>query len=235
MKTTKTVFITVLTTLFILALLVPGGVAAAGEKILTATKVEGSAGSKVVLAVTAENLKGAEGGQFTLTFDQSLVKPITIEPGDLVFSSEGNLHMSNLEYAPGELIFMWVTAGADTNESGAVCLITFELLKEGTTAIIFKDLIIVDGNGDTPKSVAGQIIIRPAGSGSNQETDSEASDSATDDEDAAEEVISEEEEDDPNIVAERSGVNPFLVLIPMVIIIALAVFYYLVKKRGKDN
>ncbi len=235
MKITKTVFIIVLAMLFILAALVPGSVAAAGEKVLSATKVEGAVGSKVVLTVKGENLKGTEGGQFTLTFDQSLVKPITIEPGDLVLSSEGNLHMANLEYAPGELIFMWVTASADTNESGAVCLITFELLKEGTTTIGFEDLIIVDGIGDKPKSVAGQIKIGPAGSGPGQESDSEASDSETDDEDAAEEVIGEEEEDDPSLVAERSGVNPFLVLIPIVIIIALAVFYYLVKKRGKDN
>jgi hypothetical protein len=237
MKTLKTVFITALATLLILAVLVPGSVAAAGEKVLSATKVEGGVGSKVVLAVRGENLKGSEGGQFTLTFNQGLVKPITIEPGGLVLSAESNLHMANLEYAPGELIFMWVTANADTIDSGAICLITFDLLKEGTTAIGFKDLVVVDGSGDMPKSVVGQIKIGPAGSSQETITDSEqAADSGESEPAAGEEVIGEEEtENDQNLVTDRVGVNPLMVLVPIIIIVVLAVVYYLVKRQRKDK
>ena len=236
MKKTITAIIAILAALLILVLLLPGSVAAAGEKVFSATKVESGVGSKAVLTVKGENLKGSEGGQFTLTFDQSLVKPIYIEPGDLVLSAENNLHMANLEYAPGELIFMWVTASANTDNNGAVCLITFELIKEGTTAIGFKDLIIVDGNGETPKSVAGQIKIGPAGSGPGQDSDSDQTDSSTGDEDAGEGVIGEEEMgDDETIVTNRLGVNPLLVLVPIIVIVALAVVYFVVKKQGKDK
>jgi hypothetical protein len=236
MRKTITANFALLAALFILVLFLPGSAVAAGEKALSATKLEGDVGSKVVLIVKGENLQGSEGGQFTLTFDHSLVKPITIEPGDLILSSEGNLHMANLEYAPGELIFMWVTASADTKESGSVCLITFELHKEGVTTIGFKDLIIVDGSGETPKSVAGQIKIGPAGSGPGQESDSEESDSSTDDEEAGEELIGEEEmEDDETIVIDRVGVNPFLILMPIIIIVALTVAYFVVKGRGKNH
>jgi hypothetical protein len=242
MKKRVTTIIAILAALLFLAVLLPGSVAAAGEKLLTATKVEGSAGSKVILTVNAENLKGSEGGQFTLTFDQGLVKPITIEPGDLILSSDGNLHMANLEYAPGELIFMWVTASADTDDSGAICRITFDLLTEGTTAIGFKDLVVVDGNGETPKSIAGQINIGPAGSGQETTTDSEqAADSGESDLEAGEEgssegVIDEEEtENDQNLVTDRVGFNPLLVLVPIIIIVVLAVVYYLVKKQGKTS
>ncbi len=236
---TKTAIITILAALLILVMLLPGSVAAVGEKVLTATKVEGGAGGKAVLTVTAENLEGSEGGQFTLTFDQSLVKPISIEPGDLILSSENNLHMDNLEYAPGELIFMWVTVSADTKGSGAICRITFDLLKEGTTAVGFKELIIVDGNDATAKSVAGQIRIGAAGSGQgtttgpDQETDSDETDPASVEEGSEEEVIGEE--DDEEIVADRVGVNPFLVFVPIIIIVALAVVYYLIRKSRKNK
>jgi hypothetical protein len=237
MKTMKTVFIKALVALFILALLVPGSVAAAGEKVLSAAKVEGGAGSKVILAVRGENLKGSEGGQFTLTFHQGLVKPIAIEPGELVLSAESNLHMANLEYAPGELIFMWVAANADTTDSGAICLITFDLLKEGTTAIGFKDLVVVDGSGDMTKSVAGQIKIGPAGSGQETIPDSEqAADSSESDPAISEEVIGEEEtENDQNLVTDRVGFNPLMVLVPIIIIIVLAVVYHALKKQGKEK
>ncbi len=242
MRKTKTATIRILAALLIMAMFLSGSVAAAGEKVLTATKVEGDAGSKVVLTVKAENLKGSEGGQFTLTFDQNLVKPISIEPGDLILSAGNDLHMANLEYAPGKLIFMWVTASAETIDSGAICLITFDLLKEGTTVVGFDEVIVVDENGEIPKSVAGQIKIGPAGSTQgtttdpDQETDSDETDPALIEEGADEEVIGEENgEEDEKIVADRVAVNPLLIIVPLIIIAALAGVYYLTIKSRKKT
>ncbi len=242
MRKTKLAIFTILAALLIMAMLLSGSAAAAGEKVLTATKVEGGAGGKVVLTVNAENLKGSEGGQFTLTFDQTLVKPISIEPGELVLSAGNDLHMANLEYAPGKLIFMWVTASADTIDSGAICRVTFDLLKEGTTAIGFNEVIIVDGNGEAPKTVAGQIKIGAAGSTQGnatdpgQETDSDETDSALNEEGAEGEVIGEgNEEEDKKIVADRVAVNPFLIIVPLIVIVALAGVYYLTRKSRKKT
>lgn len=233
----KTLLIVVLAALMI-SLVITGSAAAAEGLKIKAASVEGGAGSQVVLNVTAEKVAGSEGGQFILTFDQSLIKPVLIEPGDLVLSTESNLHMANLEYAPGELIFMWVTANADTKDSGVVCKVTFDLLKAGTTAIGFKDLIIVAETGDTASSVAGQIKVSPATPGGgpvtdpDQETEPGEDDPEPGEDDPAEEVIGEDETTDPN---ERTGINPILVVIPIIVIIALGVIYYLIKKSGSKG
>jgi len=237
----KALLIAVLAALMISLVFAGSATAAEGLKI-SAASVEGGAGSQVVLNVTAEKVAGSEGGQFTLTFDQSLVKPVLIEPGDLVLSAENSLHMANLEYAPGELIFMWVTAKADTKDSGVICKVKFDLLKAGTAEIGFKDLIIVAETGDAASSVAGRIKITPAVPGEETETDPgqgtepEASDPEPGEDDPAEEVIGEDDEEgESTILDRRTGINPILVVIPIIVIIALGVIYYLIKKSGNKG
>lgn len=231
--------LSVITVALMVSLVFAGSAAAAeGFKILAA-KVEGGAGGQVTVSITAENATGSEGGQFNLTFDQSLVKPVSIEPGDLVLSAESNLHMANLDYAPGELMFMWVTANADTKDSGVICRITFNLLRDGTTAISVEDLIVVAGSGETATSSAGQIKVGTGTPGLDPGTDSGGGNGADEDEPAAgedgegEAVIGEgNERDDDDIVARQEGINPILVVIPIIIIVALAVVYYLMKRSG---
>ena len=227
---------------FIVSLIFTGSAAAAEGLKISATRVEGGAGGQVIVNITAEKAKGSEGGQFTLTFDQGLVRPVSIEPGDLVLSAESNLHMANLDYAPGELIFMWITANADTKDSGVVCKVTFDLLKQGTTAIAFKDLIIVAESGESAVSTAGQIKIVPPSPGQGavtdpgQETEPEADDLESGEDEPEEEVIGEDDaEGKNNITDERTGVNPILVVIPIAIIVALGVIYYLMKKSGNKG
>ncbi len=238
-KNNKALLIVIMVALLISLVFAGSATAAEGLKI-TAAKVEGGAGSQVIVNITAEKAAGSEGGQFTLTFDQSLVKPVLIEPGDLVLSAENSLHMANLEYAPGELMYMWVTANADTKDSGVICRVTFDLLKAGTTAIGFKDLIIVAETGDAASSVAGQINIKPANPGEGSATEpgqeTEEGDPEPGEGEPAEEVISEDDEkgETENIVW-RTGINPILVVIPIIIIIALGVTYYLMKKSGNKG
>ena len=222
---------------FLISLVIPGSATAAEGLKITAAKVEGGAGSQVIVNVTAEKAAGSEGGQFTLTFDQSLVKPVLIEPGDLILSAGSGLHMANLDYAPGELIFMWVTANADTEDSGVICRVTFDLLKAGTTEVNFKDLIIVAETGDAASSFAGQIIIKPATPGEGPATgpgqEPEEGDPESGEDDSAEEVIGEDDEEgETEVIDERTGINPILVVIPIIVIITLGVIYYLLKRTG---
>jgi hypothetical protein len=232
-KINKALFITIIVAFFISLVFTGSATAAEGFKI-TAAKVESGAGSQVIVNITAEKVAGSEGGQFTLVFDQSLVKPVLIEPGDLVLAAENSLHMANLDYAPGELIFMWVTANADTKDSGVICRVTFDLLKAGTTDVGFKDLIIVAETGDAASSTAGQIKVNPPTPGGEPVTDPGEDDPEPGEDDPAEEVIGEDGgEGETDIIAERTGVNPILVVIPIVVIIALGVVYYLLKRT--DN
>ncbi len=238
----KSTLLFVATAALLVTMVFTGNAAAAeGFKIAAAT-VEGGVGNQLKVAITAENATGTEGGQFTLTFDQSLVKPVAIEPGDLVLSADSNLHMANLDYAPGELIFMWVTAAADTKDSGVVCRVTFDLLKVGTTTIGFKDLIIVAENSEAAGYNAGRIKVGPVASGEGtvtapgQDTEPAAGNPQRGEgEDVpVEEVISEggtQSEDE--IIEERTGINPILIVIPIIIIVGLGVIYRLVKKSGE--
>ncbi len=232
----------VLTVALFAGLVFAGSAAAAEGLKVSAAKVEGGAGSQVILDITAAKLAGSEGGQFTLTFDQRLVRPVSIEPGNLVREAENSLHMANLDYAPGELIFMWVTANADTKGSGVICRVTFDLLKAGTTAIGFKDLIIVAETGDAAGSVAGQIKVSPAASGSEteagpgQETGSMGDNPENGDGEPAEEVIGGGNgEAGTAITGERTGINPILAVIPIAVVIVLGIVGYLIKKSGKKK
>jgi len=227
-KNNKTLLIVIMVALLI-SLVFAGSATAAEALKITAVKVEGGAGSQVIVDVTAEKAAGSEGGQFTLTFDQSLVRPVLIEPGDLVLSAENSLHMANLEYAPGELIFMWVTANADTKDSGVICRVTFDLLKAGTTEVGFKDLIIVAETGDAANSTAGRIKVSPPPPGGGPVTDTDQeTEPGEDDPEPGE----DDEEGKTEVIDERTGINPILVVIPIIVIIALGVIYYLLKRNG---
>lgn len=240
-KISKALLVVVIATLTMIMLFAGSAAAAEGFRI-TAARVEGGAGSQVTVSITAERAKESEGGQFTLTFDQSLVKPVKIEPGNLILEADNSLHMGNLDFAPGELIYMWVTANADTKDSGVICRVTFDLLKAGTTALNFKDLIIVADTGDAATAVAGQIKINPGSPGEGPVTDPdsdeepEADDPDQGEDDQLEEVIGEDdEESETDIIAEQTGINPILVVIPIAVIVVLGVVYYLMKKTGNKK
>lgn len=126
---------------------------------LSAARVEGDVGEQVVINVTASNAAGTKGGQFTLSFDPTLVRPVSLEAGELVTAASDNLYMANLEYAAGELIYLWVTVMADTADAGVVCTITFELLKGGQTELRFRDVIVAPDDFGVGTSVPGRITV----------------------------------------------------------------------------
>ncbi len=143
MTSAKSVFKGFLFLSVLLTVLLAAGmeVSATGLTLLAEEK-EVVGEDRVEVAIKAENAAGVEGGQFVLHFDPALLKPVSIEEGKLVKEASDSLSMANLEYAEGQLMFMWITAHADTADSGELCIITFDLLEEGDTALEIKDIVI---------------------------------------------------------------------------------------------
>jgi len=137
-------------------------IAAAEGLKLSVERQSGSTGGQAIVKVTAENATGSEGGQFLLSFDPDLVRPVLAEAGELVTDSDSSLYMVNLEYAPGQLMFMWVTVFADTADSGIICTISFDLLKEGETQLRITDVVVAPAGFEVVQTVSGGITIGDA-------------------------------------------------------------------------
>ncbi len=189
--------------------------AAASEMLtLSVTEARGRVGDGISVTVTAENAAGTGGGQFVINYDPEFVKPLSIEGGALIKDASNNIDMANPEYAEDQMMFIWVTPGADTADSGVVCTITFELLKEGEVLIEI-DEVVISPDGVDFTVEPGKVYIEG---------------------NSVEPGVDEEENDelDPDQAAvdgEGSGFNPAVIV--LIIIAALAVVGFIVFKRFK--
>lgn len=138
-------------------------IGAEGLKLSAVALKGGNVGEHATVTVAAEEAAGFEGGQFVLNFDPLLVKPVLVETGSLVANAQGSLQMANVNYGPGQLIFMWVTPFADTAESGVVCTITFELLREGVALLEFSEVVLSPAGMNAGKAVSGKIAVGDKG------------------------------------------------------------------------
>ena len=134
-----------------------------GFKLSVVVEKGGTVGEKATVKVLADHAAGIEGGQFILNFDPTLVRPLIIETGELVSEAEGKLHMANVDYGPGQLIYMWVTPYADIADSGLICTITFELLKEGNAILEFSDVVLAPEGNVAKNAAPGRIVVRGLG------------------------------------------------------------------------
>ncbi len=214
---------TYLAILMLILIMLPQSATAANGVILEATEVAGGAGDEAIVTINAENAAGTEGGQFILTFDPDLVRPLSVEPGALITAADSNMHMANLEYAPGQLMFMWVTVMADTAESGPLCTITFELLAEGFVNLDFEEVIIVPEEIGLASAGPGEIRIgavepEPA-NGVDPEPDADVADEVT---------VNEETE-------AASGVNPVLIIALIALAVLLTVVAFIFRKPKKKK
>ncbi len=149
--------------MLILISLTTGDLQAAEGLRLVASEEEGAGGEIISVIIRAENAVGSEGGQFILNFDPALVRPVAVESGELVKSAASGLYMANLEYAEDQLMFMWITAAADTAEDGDICIISFELFSEGETRLTFEEIIISPGETIAASPIDGKITIDYSG------------------------------------------------------------------------
>ncbi len=129
----------------------------------------GRIGDNVSVKITISNAAGIWGGQFDLSFDPSILKPVSVSGGDYIPEEQGdpvlsgNFMEANLHYAPGMIRILWVTADGSTAASGVVCTVVFEILEEGESVINFNDLMI---EAPTERAVTapspGRITALPA-------------------------------------------------------------------------
>ena len=197
--------------LLVIAITVPGTLLAADNMLLTVSNAGGDTGDLVEVSISIDNASGTEGGQFVLNFDQGLLKPIALEAGNFLEESDNSMEMANLEYAPGQLMFIWVTAAADTEDSGVLCTITFELLKEGESLLEIDEVIISPDGIDT--DIEPGLITAPA--------------------DDINELADTEDAAGIDVAAEEGRTSPIVIILAVAALaIAGYVAYRLIKKPG---
>jgi len=183
--------------------------AAEGFKLI-ASEEKGVSGEEVVVTISAENAALTEGGQFVLGFDPELLRPVSVEPGKLLTEASSALDMANLEYNEGQLMFIWITAMADTEDSGEVCLITFDLLTKGETLLEFYDIVIAPETIEDVTAIPGKVIVNS-------------------------EAGIQEDNDQGALLAIITGTNGYLWLIVLIVlvIVAAAAGFVILRKRKK--
>ncbi len=245
--------VVVVVALIILGVFILPGVSQGSEGfLLSASEEKDLSGKEVTVTIRAENAAGSEGGQFVLNFDPDLVKPVSAEAGEMVIKAASGLHMTNLEYDRGQLMFMWVTAAADTPDSGEIGVITFELLQEGDTSLEFEELLVAPDSLKPAVPIAGRITVAgvgvEVGSNGNQD-DEEITDrdgipeDEQEDEDIDNDVLQEGETEtdsdsedevavDVGSEAERGSNTLLIVLIVAVVLISAG---FVVFKRSRKT
>ncbi len=232
--------------IFLIAIITSSAVSGAeGFKLSAVVENGGKVSEHATVTITAEHAAGLEGGQFILKFDPSLVKPVLIETGSLVADAQGSLQMANVNYGPGQLIFMWVTPFADTADSGVVCTITFELLSEGVALLEFDEIVLSPARVNAGKSVSGKIAVGDKGVGQgNNEQDNLGQDGATEglDGNAGSDVDPAPSDDlnsDNGLATGTDLTNkntiPLLPVGLAIFTVILAVGYFLIKRSKKTG
>ena len=213
MRSIFKVMILIVPAVFMLMVLIaPKSSVAADSLVLSITEAAGEAGEEVAVKIIADNAANTEGGQFVLNFDPELVKPVSIEAEALITDSASSLDMANLEYASGQMMFMWVTAAADTEDSGYLCTITFELLKEGESLLEIDEVVISPDGFDV---ILEPGIITVEGKGSDMGMD----------QDENHEVAVAQSADGEGVPGQDRGVNPVVIVLIVLAGFALAGFF----------
>ncbi len=212
--------------------------AAEGLK-LSVDRQSGSVGGQVVVKIAAENATGSEGGQFSLSFNSDLVRPVLAEAGELVTEADSSLYMANLEYAPGQLMFMWVTAYADTADSGTVCTIMFELLIEGETLLELDNIVVAPDGIEVGRTASGKITIGDTGEvmGVDQEENDHNGPDREEEEDEMvnenQERVNGEDNGEDSLTETAGAVSNTLLYIGLIVIAAAAAGGFVIFKRRK--
>lgn len=144
LKRKKTVLLTLVLCISFLLLFSQVAFAADGVK-LKASSAAGLSDEEVTITISIENAEGTEGGQFDLKFDPDYVFPVKVNEGSFVSDASESNFMTNLaalESDDDTLKVIWVTPFGDTDDSGVVCTIEFELLDEGDSALVFAGVVI---------------------------------------------------------------------------------------------
>jgi len=222
----KLTYLTKLIIIIMLAVLVLSSSVAGSDKlVLSVTEARGSTGDTVEVSVMIDNAGDTEGGQFILNYDHDLLKPVALTSEGFLDSASDSLDMENLDYAPGQIMYMWVTAAADTDNSGTLITVTFELLKEGESLLEI-DEVVISPEGIEVTSETGMIVV--AGNGvAEPEPEPDA-------EEDLDEVDSEQVAEVEEPAEDEGGTSILLIVIALVLVVAAAafVFFRVINKPG---
>ena len=232
----KAYLIKLIAAFLILVFMMPQSIAAAEGLKLSASGGKGDIGDQVIIIIKAENAAGSEGGQFLLTYNRELIKPVSVVVGDLIAGADSVMHMANLEYGPGQIMYMWVTVYADTADTGVVCKIVFDLLKNGEALIKLSEIVVAPDTLAVAAALPGKIII---GDGSAGPGDSETADPDQDagqpeennNEDSDDEIDEDSEKNDEPITGSGSDDNSFFYVIGFVALVFLLTIGFALFKR----
>ncbi len=126
---------------------------------LSAESKSAEIGDTVVINISIENAAETSGGQFDLSYNPDMLKVTNIEKGQLVASVDDEQFMSNKDFADNRLRVIWVTPNADTNNSGVVCSISFEVIDHGTSDLNFSNIIIAPEGAAVGSPSSGRITV----------------------------------------------------------------------------
>ncbi len=120
--------------------------------VLTVSDEEGVVTFKQTVEITVKDADYMAGGQFILSYDDSIVKPVSVTPGSLL-GDIGATFIVNLEHEQG-IFIAWAGATQFVETEGIVCTIEFEVMAEGTTDLEISELYLFDEESEVIPSVS---------------------------------------------------------------------------------
>ncbi len=142
-------------------LLVFSSVAFADQEVkLSASSETGDIDDEVTVTISIENAEGTEGGEFVLTYDPDLLKPTKLDEGAFVTAAQSDMLDFNLDFANDKIKVLWITPYGDTDDSGVVCTITFELLAEGESNLTFSEIVFAPDGYEAAAPVSGKVTVQ---------------------------------------------------------------------------
>jgi len=156
LKKRKIILITIVLCVSFLLLFSQAAFAQNGVK-LSISSESGAVGDDVTVTVSIENAEETGGGEFELSFDPDIVKPVEIAKGAFVSDANNDQFMANLELTDTRIKVMWVTPELDTADSGVVCTIVFELKDDGDSALVFHEVVLAPDGVELDTATSGKI------------------------------------------------------------------------------
>ncbi len=114
---------------------------AADSMKLKASTAEGIAGKTIEVSISVTGAEDSFGGQFDLSFDEDVLEPDKAVKGAFLTEATNSDLGVNLELEDGKLRIIWATPDGSDLDEGVVCVITFDMLEDGESALTFSGVV----------------------------------------------------------------------------------------------
>ena len=163
-KSSKKLSVCLIIGLVFLLLFSQSAFAADGVKLSASTATD-VVGKEVKVTINIANAKDSEGGQFDLSFDPAILKPLKVTEGAFLTGASGKTFGDNFtdnesyDEQSGVIKLLWVIAAGATEDSGVIATIDFKLLKEGETALNFGNIVMAPAGTEADTPTAGKVTV----------------------------------------------------------------------------